>query len=70
MPTVGQTIHSPYRPKLWSHFYSIETTAGKQFAGFYALFAVIVFLGTAGILVAPWAHRLLHTFNADVDVDD
>lgn len=46
---------------------SIETSAGKLFAGLFALFAVIVFLSTAGILAAPWAHRLLHTFNAEVD---
>ncbi|MPZ54953.1 MAG: hypothetical protein GEU91_00370 [Rhizobiales bacterium] len=45
----------------------IEIAAGKLFASFYALFAVIVFMGTAGILAAPWAHRLLHTFNADLD---
>jgi hypothetical protein len=38
----------------------IQTDAGKLFASFYALFAGMVFLGIAGILVAPIAHRFLH----------
>jgi hypothetical protein len=39
---------------------AIQTDAGKVFASFYALFAGMVFLGIAGILAAPVAHRLLH----------
>jgi hypothetical protein len=38
----------------------LETDAGKLFASFYALFAGMVFLGIAGILIAPIAHRFLH----------
>jgi hypothetical protein len=38
----------------------IQTDAGKLFASFYALFSGMVFLGIAGILLAPIAHRLLH----------
>lgn len=38
----------------------LHTTGGKLFASFYALFSGIVFLVTAGILIAPLAHRLLH----------
>jgi hypothetical protein len=38
----------------------IQTDAGKLFASFYALFSGMVFLGIAGILVAPIAHRVLH----------
>lgn len=34
--------------------------AGKVFASLYALFAGIVFLLIAGILLAPVAHRILH----------
>ena len=33
---------------------------GKVFAGLYALYAGLVFIVVAGILVAPVAHRLLH----------
>ena len=39
---------------------ALRTDAGKLFASFYALFAGMVFLGIAGILVAPVAHRFLH----------
>ncbi len=39
---------------------SIQTDAGKLFASFYALFSGMVFLGIAGILLAPAAHRVLH----------
>ena len=38
----------------------IRTTAGKFFASFYSLFSGIVFLVTAGVIVAPVAHRFLH----------
>ena len=48
----------------------METVAGKLFASFYAIFSGVAFLGTTGILVAPWAHRLLHRFHADLDEED
>lgn len=38
----------------------IHSPAGKIFASFYALFSGMIFLATAGILIAPIAHRLLH----------
>lgn len=43
----------------------IDTDAGKIFASFYALFAGLVFIGIAGIMTAPFAHRLLHHFHAE-----
>jgi hypothetical protein len=43
----------------------LHTDAGKIFASVYALFAGIVFLVTAGILIAPAAHRLLHRVHLD-----
>ncbi len=42
-----------------------HTDAGKLFAGAYALFAGLVFIVTAGLLLAPSLHRLLHTFHWD-----
>lgn len=45
----------------------MESVGGKLFASFYAIFSGVAFLGTTGILVAPWAHRLLHRFHADLD---
>lgn len=40
-----------------------HTSAGKLFAGCYALYAGLVFLVAAGLLVAPVAHRMLHKFH-------
>ena len=39
------------------------TPGGKIFAGLYALYAGLVFLVAAGIVVAPVVHRLLHEFH-------
>lgn len=39
------------------------TPGGKLFAGCYALYAGIVFLIIAGLLLAPVVHRLLHRFH-------
>jgi hypothetical protein len=40
-----------------------RTSAGKIFAGVYALYAGIVFLASAAIILAPVVHRLLHRFH-------
>jgi hypothetical protein len=37
----------------------------KIFASIYALFAGMIFLVAAGVLLAPVLHRLLHRFHAD-----
>jgi hypothetical protein len=41
------------------------TPAGKLFAGVYALYAGLVFIITAGIILAPVLHRMLHIFHCD-----
>jgi hypothetical protein len=43
----------------------LQTNAGKLFAGTYALFSGIVFLSTVGLLIAPFAHRMLHRFHLE-----
>ena len=43
----------------------LTTTAAKLFASFYSLFAGIAFLATAGIIIAPIAHRLLHRLHME-----
>ncbi len=43
----------------------LHTAGGKLFASFYALFSGIVFLVTAGIVIAPIAHRLLHRLHLE-----
>ena len=44
---------------------TITSNAGKWFASFYALYAGVVFLVVAGIVIAPLAHRLLHHLHLD-----
>jgi hypothetical protein len=39
---------------------TLHSDAGKLFAGLYALFCGVVFIAVSGILVAPFAHRVLH----------
>jgi hypothetical protein len=43
------------------------TDGGKLFAGFYALYAGLVFLIVVGIMLAPILHRLLHQFHWEED---
>jgi hypothetical protein len=41
------------------------TPAGKLFAGFFALYAGLVFIVTAALLFTPLLHRLMHLFHWD-----
>ncbi len=45
------------------------STAGKLFAGSYALYSGFVALICVGVLGAPVLHRFLHRFHIDEDVD-
>jgi len=47
----------------------LHTTAGKIFASFYALFAGMILLVAAGVLISPVVHRFLHRFNLELDED-
>ena len=40
-----------------------HTEGGKLFAGIYALYAGLVFLVTAALMLGPVLHRLLHKFH-------
>jgi hypothetical protein len=42
---------------------ALRTTGGKLFAGCYALYCGLVVVVAAGLLLAPFVHRLLHTFH-------
>jgi hypothetical protein len=42
---------------------ALQTTAGKLFASFYALFSGVVFIAAMGVLAAPIFHRFLHRFH-------
>jgi flagellar biosynthesis protein FliR len=41
------------------------TESGKLFAGFFALYAGLVFIVTAALLFTPLLHRLMHRFHWD-----
>ena len=43
------------------------TDAGKMFAGLFALYAGLVFLFVAGLLIAPVVHRIMHRFHWEQD---
>ena len=44
---------------------SFDQPIGKVFAGLFALYAGIVFLGAALILLAPVVHRILHKLHLE-----
>ena len=45
----------------------LRTTAGKVFAGLYSLYAGMVVLVAASILIAPAFHRFIHKFHLEKD---
>ena len=44
-----------------------QTPGGKVFAGVFALYAGLVFLVAAGLVLAPVMHRVLHAFHVQED---
>lgn len=44
-----------------------RTDGGKLFAGLYALYAGLVFLATAGLILSPLVHRVMHKFHWEED---
>lgn len=44
---------------------AMQNAMGKLFASFYALFSGLAFIAVASILVAPFAHRVLHRLHMD-----
>jgi hypothetical protein len=48
---------------------SLQTDAGKLFAGCYALFSGLAFITAIGVVFAPVFHRFLHNFHLEGDWD-
>ena len=48
---------------------TLQTSAGKIFAGCYALFSGLGFIVIVGVVFAPVVHRFLHTFHVEVEAD-
>jgi hypothetical protein len=44
---------------------TLATAGGKIFASVYALYSGVVLLLSAGIVIAPAVHRLLHRFHVE-----
>jgi hypothetical protein len=42
---------------------TMETSAGKLFAGCYALFSGLAFITIVGVILAPFIHRVFHRFH-------
>jgi hypothetical protein len=47
----------------------IKTTAGKAFAGSYAIFSGLVIVIATGFILAPIFHRVLHRFHVETKKD-
>ena len=43
----------------------METTGAKLFAACYALFSGLAFIAIIGVVLAPWAHRLMHRIHLE-----
>lgn len=48
----------------------LSNPSAKLFASFYALFSGLAFIAVASVLVAPFAHRILHRFHLDQEVGE
>jgi hypothetical protein len=44
---------------------TLQTNAGKMFAGCYALFSGLLLITVTGIVLAPVVHRALHKFHLE-----
>jgi hypothetical protein len=43
----------------------MRTSAGKFFAGMYALYSGLAVIVATGVLIAPIVHRMLHSFHVE-----
>jgi hypothetical protein len=48
----------------------LKTTAGKIFAGSYAIFSGLVIVIATAVVLAPIFHRVLHRFHVETDEKD
>jgi hypothetical protein len=47
----------------------LKTTAGKVFAGWYAIFSGLIIVIATGVVLAPIFHRVLHRFHVETARD-
>jgi hypothetical protein len=65
MPWVDATLNASMILGGMGPVGTLCTTGGKLFASGYALFSGVVFIGVMGLVLAPFAHRLLHRFHLE-----
>jgi hypothetical protein len=46
---------------------TMQTTAGKLFAGCYALYSGLALISTLAVIIAPLFHRFLHKFHMEAE---
>ena len=51
-------------------FGELKTTAGKVFAGCYAIFSGLIIVIATGFVLAPIFHRVLHRFHVEQEGED
>jgi hypothetical protein len=49
---------------------AMQSTGGKLFATFYALYSGVAFLSMTAVLLAPIIHRTMHKFHLDAEEGD
>lgn len=69
MPWIDATLNASMILGGMGPVNSLNTVGGKLFASAYALFSGVLFIGLMGIVLAPFAHRLLHRFHVESGED-
>jgi hypothetical protein len=49
--------------------HTLTTVMERLFASFYALYSGVIFMTSAGIVIAPIAHRVIHRFHIEAKKD-
>jgi hypothetical protein len=65
MPWIDATLNASMILGGMGPVNAMTTVGGKLFASAYALFSGVVFIGVMGLVLAPFAHRLLHRFHLE-----
>jgi hypothetical protein len=70
MPWIDATLNASMILGGMGPVNALNTVGGKLFASAYALFSGVVFIGIMGIVLAPFAHRLIHSFHLGFDAEE
>jgi hypothetical protein len=65
LPWIDSLLNAPMILGGMGPVNQLQTAAGKLFAALYALYSGIVFLVTAGFVMAPVLHRFMHHFHLE-----